>query len=99
MENNIELKVSRNGRIVIRTKLKDEQIGELYDFSKSVKENYEEINKYFMVSLSRLYKFVKKNKLIDNKKLNYDYSKSVRWNANHLGISVWKSFQLSKVNK
>lgn len=83
----------------IRTKLKDEQIGELYDFSKSVKENSEEINKYFKVSFSRLYKFVNKNNLRDNKQLNYDYSKSVRWNANNLGISVWKSFQLSKINK
>lgn len=83
----------------IRTKLKDEQIGELYDESKSVKENYEEINKYFKVGIVRLYQFVKKNNLRDNKQLKYDYSKSVRWNANHLGISVGKAFKLSKLYK
>lgn len=83
----------------IRTQIKDEQIGELYDESKSVKENYEDINKYFKVSLRRLYQFVKKNNLKDKKQLNYDFSKSVRWNANNLGISVNKAFRLSKEYK
>ncbi len=83
------------GKII--TKIKDEQIGELYDDSKSVKDNLEEINKYIKISKSSLYVFVNKYIKKDNN-LVYDYNKSVRWNANNMGISVSKAFRMSKKN-